>query len=77
MNPKNAFGNVLGSLRLMAVHAAVTLLAVGIAFKLPDAARYILFQWWPRVQDDSKALLLTEIGLAGVLVILFHLIRFT
>lgn len=77
MNREQTPSNTLSSLRLMAVHAAITLLAVGIAFKLPDAARYILYQWWPRVQDDSQALLLTELGLAGLLVLAFNLMRFT
>jgi hypothetical protein len=55
-------------------HAAVTLLAVGVAFSLPMAAQYILYTWWPRVENDSQLLLITEISFAAVLVMLFNLI---
>ena len=55
-------------------HAAVTLLAVGVAFSLPMAAQYILYTWWPRVESDSQLLLITEISFAAVLVMLFNLI---
>jgi hypothetical protein len=65
------------SLRHVLAHAAITLLAVGIAFALPDLARYILYSWWPMVQDDSQMLLLTEIGFAGLLVLLFNLAKLT
>ena len=65
------------SLRHVASHIAITLLAVGIAFALPEAARYILYHWWPRVQDDSHLMMLTEIGFAGALVFLFNLAKLT
>jgi len=55
-------------------HAAVTLLAVGVAFSLPMAAQYILYTWWPRVESDSQLLMITEISFAAVLVMLFNLI---
>ena len=55
-------------------HAAVTLLAVGMAFSLPMAAKYILYTWWPRVESDSQLLMITEISFAAVLVMLFNLI---
>lgn len=55
-------------------HAAVTLLAVGVAFSLPSVAQYILFTWWPSVQGNSQLLLITEISFAAVLVMLFNLI---
>ncbi|BCB27009.1 hypothetical protein SKTS_18950 [Sulfurimicrobium lacus] len=55
-------------------HAAVTLLAVGVAFSLPMAAQYILYTWWPRVESNSKLLMITEISFAAVLVALFNLI---
>ncbi|MDP2784799.1 MAG: hypothetical protein Q8O38_09450 [Sulfurimicrobium sp.] len=55
-------------------HAAVTLLAVGVAFSLPMAAQYILYTWWPRVEGDSQLLMVTEISFAAVLVMLFNLI---
>lgn len=55
-------------------HAAVSLLAVGVAFSLPMAAQYILYTWWPRVESDSQLLLITEISFAAVLVMLFNLI---
>lgn len=65
------------ALRHLLVHALVTLLAVGFAFTLPELARYILYQWWPAVQDDSQLLLLTEIAFAGVLVLLFNALTLT
>lgn len=65
------------SLRHVFAHAAITLLAVGIAFALPDVAQYILYSWWPMVQDDSQMLLLTEIGFAALLVLLFNLAKLT
>ena len=55
-------------------HAAVTLLAVGIAFSLPLAAKFILYTWWPMVAGDSHLLLIAEIGFAAVLVLLFNLV---
>ncbi len=60
------------SLLLMASHGAITLLAVAIAFALPTAAKFILYQWWPRVEADPNLLLATEIGLASALVLLFN-----
>jgi hypothetical protein len=30
-------------------HIAIILLAIGIAFSLPSAAIYILYDWWPKV----------------------------
>ncbi|MBA3903927.1 MAG: hypothetical protein C0522_09700 [Rhodocyclaceae bacterium] len=65
------------ALRHLLVHTLVTLLAVGFAFTLPELARYILYQWWPAVQDDSQLLLLTEIVFAGVLVLLFNALTLT
>lgn len=61
------------TLRHVFSHAAVTLLAVGIAFSLPTLAEYILFSWWPRVEADSHLLLINEISFAAVLVVLFNL----
>ncbi len=55
-------------------HAAVTLLAVGIAFSLPTAARFILYSWWPKVAGDSHLLLISEISFAAVLVLLLNLV---
>jgi len=62
-------------LRLIAVHGIITALAVGAAFAMPEAARYVLFQWWPRAEVDAKLLLASEMILAAVLVLLFHAIR--
>ncbi len=61
------------SLRDILVHSLITLLAVGIAFSLPDAARYILFEWWPMVESDPGLLLISEIVLASMLVLVFNL----
>lgn len=55
-------------------HAAVTIIAVGVAFSLPKAAQYILYTWWPVVQGNSRLLTITEMSFAAVLVILFNLI---
>lgn len=54
-------------------HVVITLLAVGIAFSLPVVAKYILFYWWPKVEDNSQLLMITEIGFATVLVLLFNI----
>lgn len=52
-------------------HVGVTVLAVGIAFSMPAAAQFILYQWWPRVMADANLLLVTEICLAALLVLFF------
>ena len=63
------------SLRGVLVHGAITLLAVAIAFSLPAAARYILFEWWPMVETDANLLLGSEIALASMLVLLLNLAK--
>jgi len=65
------------SLRHVATHAGITLLAVGLAFSLPQAASYILFNWWPKMRDDAQVLMFTEIGFATALVLLFNLLKLT
>lgn len=65
--------SIFHTLRHIFSHIGVTLLAVGIAFSLPALAQYILFTWWPRVEDDSQLLLINEIIFAAVLVMLFNL----
>lgn len=65
------------SLRHVASHAAITLIAVAIAFSLPKAASYILFSWWPQMQEDTQKLLYAEVGFAGVLVLLLNLVKLT
>jgi len=62
-------------LRQVALHVVITLLALGIAFSLPVAAQYILYQWWPRVAADPNLLLASEVSLAASLVLLFNLWR--
>ncbi len=54
-------------------HVVITLLAVGIAFSLPVVSKYILFYWWPKVEDNTQLLMITEIGFATVLVLLFNI----
>lgn len=71
------FHHLWHSLSHVTAHAATTLLAVGLAFAMPQAAQFVLFQWWPKVQEDSGLLLLTEIVFAAVLVLLFNLARLT
>jgi hypothetical protein len=63
------------SLRGIAVHGAITLLAVAIAFALPFAAKYILFEWWPMVEADANLLLGSEIILASLLVLMLNLAK--
>lgn len=62
-------------LRQVTLHIIITLLALGIAFSLPVAAQYILYQWWPLVAADASLLLVSEISLAASLVVLFNLWR--
>jgi hypothetical protein len=57
------------------IHLVITVAAVGIAFSLPVAARYILYQWWPKVAEDYNLLLATEVVLAASLVLLFNVAR--
>ncbi len=63
---------LLLSLRQIFSHGIITMLAVAIAFSLPQAAGYILYQWWPLVEKDANLLLATEIGMASVMVLLFN-----
>jgi len=63
------------SLRGIAIHGVITLLAVAIAFSLPEVARYILYQWWPMVESDPGLLLGSEIVLASVLVLILNLAK--
>ena len=60
-------------LRLTLLHISITLLAIGIAFSLPIGARYILYQWWPKVVEDANLLIATEASLAAALALLFNL----
>lgn len=66
--------SMAAGLRSALSHALITLLAIGIAFALPQAAQYILYYWWPQVEADAKLMLATEILLAAVLVLLFNLV---
>ena len=66
---------LLPGLRQILSHGVITLLAVVIAFSLPAAAKYILYEWWPRVETDPNLLLATEISLASVLVLLLNLAK--
>jgi hypothetical protein len=63
------------SLRGIFVHGVITLLAVAIAFSLPAAAKYILYQWWPLVEAKPNLLLGSEIILASALVLLLNLAK--
>ncbi|MEK7437999.1 MAG: hypothetical protein AAB150_14070 [Pseudomonadota bacterium] len=64
-------GLLLGFQQVLS-HGVITLLAVAIAFSLPQAARYILYEWWPVVERDANLLLATEIGMASAMVLLFN-----
>lgn len=63
----------LASVRLVLLHMCIAILAITIAFSLPMAAQYILYQWWPKVAEDANLLMATEIGLAAALVLLFNI----
>ncbi len=67
------FFSIFHTLRHISAHIGVTLLAVGIAFSLPMLAKFILFTWWPKVEDNSQLLMVNEIIFAAVLVMLFNL----
>lgn len=75
LNVERQAHGLLISLRGILVHGAITLLAVGIAFSLPFAARYILFEWWPMVEADPNLMLGSEIALASVLVLALNLAK--
>lgn len=61
--------------RQVVLHAVIAVLAVGIAFSLPVAAQYILYQWWPRIASNGNLLLALEISLAASLMLLFNMWR--
>ncbi len=63
---------LLHSLQQILSHGVITLLAVAIAFSLPQAAQYILYEWWPVVEKDANLLLATEICMASIMVLLFN-----
>ncbi len=69
------FPGLLLSLRQILAHGLITLLAVAIAFSLPQAAQYVLYQWWPSVEKDANLLLATEVSLASALVLLLNFVK--
>ena len=75
MEPITKEHNFLAALLHVMTHGVITLLAVAIAFATPNAAQYILYVWWPRVELNSNLLLATEIVLAAVLTVLFNLCK--
>jgi len=75
MLPKTSFAHFWKGLGHIASHAAITLMALAVAFSVPTAASYVLFNWWPKVEGDARALLYTELGFAAVLVLLFNLVK--
>jgi hypothetical protein len=62
-------------LQHLALHATMTIVAVGIAFALPKVASYILFKWWPWVQEEPQRMLYSEIALAALLVLALNLVK--
>jgi hypothetical protein len=64
---------IQATLRHILSHGVATLLAVAIAFSLPSAAGYILYEWWPLLEKDPNLLLITEVTLASILVLIFSL----
>ncbi len=75
LNTERTEDRLVISLRGILVHGAITLIAVAIAFSLPEVARYILFVWWPLVESDPNLLLGTEVILASVLVLVFNMAK--
>ena len=75
MDPISKEHDFLAVLRHVMSHGVITLLAMAMAFATPDAARYILYVWWPRVVLDANLLLATEIVLASTLMVLFYLCK--
>lgn len=75
MDHDKHFSNLTEGIHNALSHIVVTLLAVGIAFSMPTVASYILFNWWPKVEGNSQLLLVTEIGFAAVLVLLFNITK--
>ncbi|MGE5240510.1 MAG: hypothetical protein ACM3NI_02590 [Bacteroidota bacterium] len=69
------YHTLLSGLRHSLSHIAITLLAVGIAFSLPAAAQFVLYDWWPETQADTHSLLATEVGLSVALVLLFNVLK--
>lgn len=69
------YSSLLHGLRHSLSHIVVTLLAIGIAFSLPAIAQYVLYDWWPEMQNDVHLLLVTELGLSVVLVLLFNVLK--
>lgn len=67
--------SLLTGIRQIFLHGVITVLAVVIAFWLPEAANYILNEWWPEVERNANLLLATEIALASVLALLFNLAK--
>jgi hypothetical protein len=67
--------SLLSGLRQIFLHGVITVLAVAIAFSLPEAANYILNEWWPHVEGNANFLLATEIALASILALLFNLAK--
>ncbi|MGB5081444.1 MAG: hypothetical protein WBO23_11955 [Burkholderiales bacterium] len=65
----------MAGLRQIFLHGVITVLAVVIAFSLPEVANYILNEWWPEVESNASLLLATEIALASVLALLFNLAK--
>lgn len=75
MQFKKPVVNLLGGVRELFSHAIITLLAVAIAFSLPTIARYILYDWWPKVENNANLLLASEIVLMSVLLLLLNLLK--
>ncbi|MBY0265829.1 MAG: hypothetical protein K2W84_05415 [Burkholderiales bacterium] len=63
------------AVRQILLHVLVTVLAVAIAFSIPKAAGYVLYEWWPKVAGDTNLLIATEVGFAAVLVLLFNILQ--
>lgn len=74
MRKLNANG-LFSSMRQILAHGIFTVLAVAFAFSLPSIARYILYQWWPRMESDANLLLATEVLFASAILLVFNWVR--
>ncbi len=68
--PRSRLRLFVRSLHGVVMHIVITMLAIGVALSIPDAARYVLFEWWPRIESNPQLLLATEMGFAALLVLL-------
>ena len=77
MNAESALSKFWSGLRHVVLHVAISFIAIAVAFSLPKLAGYVLFNWWPRIRDDTRKLIYVEIGLAAILVLIVNFVKLT